>query len=190
MNKQMHPLVELMLKRMESHPEEFMGGPENIVYPTYDTPLSNRWDCILSEMKDCMTEEEEVAVNTALGAIRMERLHNEALDELLNGDERRRKQAEERERAGQAHKAHSQYGAHLSHAYQSNQYAAQLANTLGALGTNSQQSALGGLLNSGSLKYQPGPDVYEEVNTGMRYTRAHLEDNPGLVAKMKKALGL
>lgn len=180
----MHPLVELMLKRMESHPEEFRGGTQNVIYDDGWRNGGYRWAHILDEMQQYLSDEDSDTLRTALGSIKLDRLHNEALDELLNGDERRRKQAEEREREKQAYMAQAQY-ASGAQAYPPNMYTNALANAL-----NNQQTPLNDLLNSGSLKYRPGPDTYEEVNTGMTYTRAHLEDNPGLVAKLRKALGL
>ena len=89
MSKEFHPLIELMLARMESHPEEFEA------YREYETPGLSRWMSILRQMQEHTTEEEKVAIAAKLRVIRMDALHREAMDELLNGEERRRKYEEE-----------------------------------------------------------------------------------------------
>lgn len=86
-SKEFHPLIELMLARMESHPEEFEAH--------HATLHLSRWDTILREMQEHTTEEEKVAIAAKLRIIRMDTLHREAMDELLNGEERRRKYAED-----------------------------------------------------------------------------------------------
>lgn len=85
MSDELHPVVTLLLKRMESHPEEFGTGP------------TNRWGWMLNDvLSNCSTEEAE-AINKGLRPIRLQEIHESVMDELLNGDERRRREMEEAE---------------------------------------------------------------------------------------------
>lgn len=81
-----HPVVRLLAKRMESNPEEFgMRG-------------TGRWAMYLEDLHHLATPEEKLLLRTA----RMNELHEQVMDELLNGEARRaeerrqRKEAEER----------------------------------------------------------------------------------------------
>ena len=80
-----HPVVDLMLARMESHPHEF------------DDPYGGRWHGTLEGIKEYATDEEAEAVRLKRNQIIMDKVHEHALDELCNGEERRRKEQEERE---------------------------------------------------------------------------------------------
>lgn len=81
MGTELHPVVQLLLARMKSHPEEFQAG-------------MNRWDWILHKVQDNGTEAELEALNEALRPIRLDEAHEQMMDELCNGDERRRKSNE------------------------------------------------------------------------------------------------
>lgn len=96
MSDNFHPLVELLLARMKSHPEEFEGGAYGEVYATYDAPTRYRWDNIMRQLAMLATPDENDALTTAVRNIKLDALHREAMDELLNGDERRRKAEEDR----------------------------------------------------------------------------------------------
>ena len=60
------------------------------------------------------------------------------------------------------------------------------------VGLGGAGSSISDLIRNGHLKYQPGPDAYEFVEQGFTttYTRETLEDNPGIIASIKKALGI
>lgn len=81
MTSNIHPVVELLVARMESHPEEFEpnGG--------------GRWAEWLDRLIPFVTEKERVMLRKPM----MQTIHEEVLDELLNGPDKRRKQEEERE---------------------------------------------------------------------------------------------
>jgi hypothetical protein len=79
-----HPVVTLLLKRMESHPEEFMTG-------------SHRWYDVVDIVRDYATKEENDAIDAGLRPIRLQQAHELMMDELLNGDERRRREEEEQD---------------------------------------------------------------------------------------------
>jgi len=76
-----HDVVKLLAARMESHPEEFESDGEG------------RWAQWLDELIPFTTEAERVLLRGPM----MQDIHERVLDELLNGPERRRKEAEERE---------------------------------------------------------------------------------------------
>lgn len=82
MTDEPHDVVKLLLTRMESHPEEFKS-PED------------RWDRILVEVLEYANEAEVSPLNAKLRDIRLAELHEDMMDELLNGPERRRMEEEE-----------------------------------------------------------------------------------------------
>lgn len=75
-----HPVVELLVARMKSHPEEF--GPRG----------GGRWADWLNLLTPLVTEEERVM----LRKLSMDTIHEEVLDELMNGEERRAREKRER----------------------------------------------------------------------------------------------
>jgi hypothetical protein len=87
-----HPLVELLVARAKSHPEEFVtGGPESI-------SATSRWWYAIDVVRRDGTDADNAAMDKAIGRMAMDSAHEWALDELLNGDQRRedqRRQAEE-----------------------------------------------------------------------------------------------
>ena len=83
-DKEVHPVVELLLARMKSHPEEFQAG-------------MNRWDFVLHKVLDNGNEADLEAINEGLRPIRLAEAHEWMMDELLNGDDRRRKEQEDRD---------------------------------------------------------------------------------------------
>ena len=88
MEDKLHPLTELMLARMKSHPEEFEDG-----ILTYGA----RWDRAMHEIEKYGSDADKQAMHEGLRPIRLGEAHTWAMDELLNGEERRRKQREEEE---------------------------------------------------------------------------------------------
>jgi len=88
MEDKLHPLTELMLARMKSHPEEFEDG-----ILTYGA----RWDRAMHEIEKYGSDADRQAMHEGLRPIRLGEAHEWAMDELLNGEERRRKQRDEAE---------------------------------------------------------------------------------------------
>ena len=80
----LHPVVTLLLKRIESHPEEFGRG-------------AHRWDWIIERVQNYGSKEEDEIIDAALRPIRLQEAHEDMMDELCNGDERRRKEEADRE---------------------------------------------------------------------------------------------
>jgi hypothetical protein len=79
-----HDVVKLLLKRMESHPEEFKNS-------------GYRWDRILVEVLEHGNEAEVAAIHTSIRNIRLGEAHEDMMDELCNGEANRRKEKEEQE---------------------------------------------------------------------------------------------
>lgn len=92
MSEDIHDVVKLMLARMDSHPEEFEGSGDGFVTDDVD-----RWWKPLVAIRDFGSEEENALIKAKLREIRLQKAHETAMDELLNGEDRRRKEEEERE---------------------------------------------------------------------------------------------
>ena len=88
MEDEPHEVVTLLLKRMESHPEEFRIG---------DGPFHDRWYDHVNGIHAYGSEADKAAMAAGLRKIRLSEIHEKVMDELLNGDERRRKAEEEAE---------------------------------------------------------------------------------------------
>lgn len=101
-DKKVHPVVELLLARMKSHPEEFQEG-------------MCRWNFVLHKVLDNGNEADLEALNEALRPIRLAEAHEWMMDELLNGEDRRRQEQEEYERTARTAQAASM-GASLRNA--------------------------------------------------------------------------
>ena len=91
-----HEVVKLLIKRMGSHPEEFRIG-EGIFH--------QRWSHHVDIVQDNGSDADKAALNAKLRDILMDELHEQVMDELCNGEERRRK-----------HKEDTEYERHLAQA--------------------------------------------------------------------------
>lgn len=83
-----HDVVKLLLARMESHPEEF-----RLKDPSYH----DRWHNHMSGINTYGNEADKAALAEKVRDIRMGVIHEQVMDELLNGGDRRRKEEEEEE---------------------------------------------------------------------------------------------
>jgi hypothetical protein len=68
----LHPAVQLMLARMDTHPEEFR-------------PRGYRWEALVDTMLSAASPEETLALTTKLNRFRMDALHEQLMAELLDG---------------------------------------------------------------------------------------------------------
>ena len=91
-----HEVVKLLVARMESNPEEFNDA-------------DGRWAQWLDELIPFVTEEERLMLRKPM----MQSIHEEVMDELCNGEERRRKAEENRKEY--------EYERHLAQAMQHTQ---------------------------------------------------------------------
>ncbi len=78
----MHQAVELVLKRMESNPDEFTGDSRD------------RWMRMIKRYEAFFSDEERKAISEKQNAIMMKEFHNEVMGELLYGEERRQQERE------------------------------------------------------------------------------------------------
>lgn len=91
MAEELHDVVKLLLARMETHPEEFVADLSEADSREY------RWWQVIREVRESGTIEEKDAIQAGLRKIKLQRAHEIMMDELCNGDERRRKEREEQE---------------------------------------------------------------------------------------------
>jgi hypothetical protein len=73
----MHPAVELLMKRMESNPDEFVKGHDRFY----------KWERIIENYRPFFPEEDAVILKTKYSALQLDRMHKEIMAELLYGDE-------------------------------------------------------------------------------------------------------
>lgn len=78
----MHQAVELILKRMDSNPDEFTGDSKD------------RWMRMIKRYEAFFSDEERKAISEKQNAIMMKEFHNEVMGELLYGEERRQQERE------------------------------------------------------------------------------------------------
>jgi hypothetical protein len=136
MEDKIHPVVELLAARMESNPEEFAPDGEG------------RWAQWLDELISFVTEEERVMLRKPM----MQSIHEEVLDELMNGPDKRRKAAEDRE-----------YERHLAMAMQHTQRQA-MQGIVGAYSGGGGGGGAGAGLVQGTYDYDL--DKYRNTPTG------------------------
>lgn len=90
-----HEVVKLLVKRMESHPEEFSDA--DVIDEYSRTSTNDRWWKARTMVQDFGNEADREALVAGMREIKLKAAHEWAMDELLNGPDRRRKQEEERE---------------------------------------------------------------------------------------------
>lgn len=73
----MHPAVELLAKRMESNPDEFVQSH----------PRHYRWERIIEKYIQHMTDEDKAIIRSKYDALQLEHMHKEVMAELLYGEE-------------------------------------------------------------------------------------------------------
>jgi len=108
-----HDAVKLLLARMESHPEEF-----RLKDPSYH----DRWYNHMSAINSYGNEADIAALDAKVRDIRMAEVHEQIMEELLNGDERRAQEEKENE-----------YERHLAAALQHTQQQAMQQNIQNAI---------------------------------------------------------
>lgn len=113
--QELHPVIQLLMARMKSHPEEFE-------FKGY-----GRWQYALDIVRTHGSEEEKAAIQHAMREVHLEEAHVWALDELCNGEERRKEEERHKE---EAQSAYRQAQTALSQKMALNQYSSY-ANTIG-----------------------------------------------------------
>ena len=163
-----HEVVKLLLARMKSHPEEFAAG-------------ANRWGWMVNDVLDHCSKEEAEAIKEGLRPIRLQEIHEHVMDELCNGDERRRKAQQEDEYQRQM--VMQQYAAQQSNALAGQYAQAQNLQSMQSMGIGniapSQKLTLG-VAGNEAMRIQANGELHlggEKLDAGM-------------IRKMKKALGI
>jgi hypothetical protein len=90
-----HDVVKLLLARMESHPEEFVENTGN--GDIISDGKGDRWWRVLTYVEDYGTDEEQKAIQAGMREVKLRKAHEIMMDELLNGEDRRRKFQEDQE---------------------------------------------------------------------------------------------
>jgi hypothetical protein len=135
MTDNIHPVVELLIARMESHPEEFKD--DYMMSEVRPTVGSGRWLLATQAIQDHGSKRDVEALNAALSKIYMQRIHEWTMDELLNGDDRRREEEEVKKRVWlQQQQMHQQ-------AYQQSPHIRAGTQNLSQLGSYQQAGLLG-----------------------------------------------
>jgi polyribonucleotide nucleotidyltransferase len=88
MEDEPHDAVKLLIARMDSHPEEF-----KLKDPSYH----DRWYNHISAINSYGNEADVAALNAKIRDVRMAEVHEQIMEELCNGPENRRKEAEDHE---------------------------------------------------------------------------------------------
>lgn len=158
-----HEVVKLLAARMETHPEEFEPNGHG------------RWAEWLDRLIPFVTEEERVMLRGPM----MQDLHEEVLDELLNGDERRAQSKRERDLEMQRMMAQAQ-----QNTLRPGQYA-QVPN-LGAL----QTMGVGTVAPSQGLTISTVGQEAMRIQANGELQIGGEKLDAGMIRKMKKALGL
>lgn len=122
MDNEIHDVVKLLVARMKSHPEEFRDAYLNSQLTPVNHYGDGRWEPALRAAYKHANDAEVEALDAGLRPIRLSETHEWVLDELCNGEERRRKEAEEAEASRQVYAKHVAMSAQLSQAQLYNQY--------------------------------------------------------------------
>jgi hypothetical protein len=151
MADEVHPVVELLVARMGSHPEEFKD--DYMMAELSPANGSGRWVRAIRAIRESGLERDVEALNAALSKIRMQQIHEWTMDELLNGDDRRRAEEEDKKRLWlQQQQLHQQ-------AYQQSPHIRAGTGTLNLSQLGSyQQSAMLGAASSTAPQPQLGED--------------------------------
>ena len=168
-----HPVIELLVKRMESHPTEF----DFTTHPGGHIQFAGRWDNFIGRLGHYMTEAERNLIYAAKRKAVFEKVHEEIVDELFNGDDRRAKQEQERaDRAGQTFMQQQMYAQ------------SQLQGQLGQLG-QLQPHTLNSYLNAANVApqttYNSATNAYSYA--GQTFTSEAAADS-GLLDRIRKGL--
>jgi hypothetical protein len=153
-----HEVVKLLLARMESHPEEF-----RLKDPSYH----DRWYNHMSAINTYGNEADKAALAAKVRDIRMGVIHEEVMEELLNGEDRRRKEEEDRE-----------YELHLAHAAMQQQQKAYVSQIQGMAG-----QLYGGGGGAGIPGYQNAAGAQGLV--GKSYTHAIMDEHDSYLDRLR-----
>ena len=183
MADELHPAVELLLARMDSHPEEFVS--DNL--PVY----GSRADVLrklVHNVLDNVEGPQVLPVKEKLDQLYLDMYHKELMDELLSGDDKRAQEAATQEAAKQqAYAAQLQsYPAHLQQS---------LAQTVQQSAVGQYQQAIqqygGGGGGGGGASLPVNTSPYSNTITGMKANSIMIDDqvlDGPMIKRMKRML--
>jgi hypothetical protein len=185
-----HPAVELLLARMESHPEEFVGE---------DLPVHGSRAYVLRELVDKMLDTIEgpqmLPVKEKMDQLHLDMYHKELMEELLSGDDKRAQEAAMQEAARQQSQLakQQQYLAQLQQAAVQS-YPAQLQQSLAqtmqlGLAGSSPNMLGGGGGGGGGIPIATSP--YSNTITGTKANSIMIDDqvlDGPMIKRMKRML--
>lgn len=167
-----HEVVKLLAARMESHPEEFPVNLSGL------PPIRGRWSTWLVQAESLMNDAEWELIFGKVKEAIFQRIHEEVLDELLNGEQRRaeEKAAHDAEVQRLLGQARAQVKAQRGYANQAGAY----QNVIGT-GTAipSQQLVIGTTGNEA---------MHITANSGLKIGNETL--NEGMLKQIRRKLGL
>lgn len=115
--EELHPLTKFLIERLGSHPEEFSVSSK-IEYvnnqltqlPSSAKDISGRWGRAVSALFNYGSEKDKSEFKKVYNKTRMDKAHEDAMDELFNGEERRAEEKRLKNEAAkkQAAAAHAQ----------------------------------------------------------------------------------
>jgi len=73
----MHPAIDLLIKRMESNPDEFVKGHDR--HP--------KWERIIEKYMEFVNPEDKKVLKEKYSALQLDQMHKEIMAELLHGEE-------------------------------------------------------------------------------------------------------
>ena len=73
----MHPAIELLMKRMESNPDEFVRGHSR--HP--------KWERIMEKYTEFVNPEDKKMLREKYSALQLEQMHKDIMAELLYGED-------------------------------------------------------------------------------------------------------
>lgn len=177
-----HPLVDLMLERMKTHPEEFEGE-------------GNRWNDALVAIHQWAAPEQKEQVDRAIGDIRLDKAYNEAMDELFNGEQRRAEAKAEQAAKDAAlqqamQQAKQQMAQQMQGDYDNAVWSAGIGKYAQTSDTTGGYAQLGSLqgLNGNSHLWTITDEVASIQPNAIKLGDETLDE--GMIKRMKKALGL
>jgi hypothetical protein len=151
MTDDIHPVVKLLIARMESHPEEFKD--DYLMSEVRPTAGSGRWLHATQAIQDHGSKRDVEALNAALSKIYMQYIHDWVMDELFNGEDRRREEEERKKQLWQQQQQMHQQAYQQSPHIRAGTTGTQNLNHLGSY----QQSAL-----LGAASPPPQPQLGED----------------------------
>jgi hypothetical protein len=166
-----HPVVELLAARMESHPEEFGANG------------SGRWAEWLDQLIPFVTEEERVMLRKPM----IQDIHEDVLDELLNGPERRAEEMRKREEDAERYRQHQQA---MQHGGGGGGASLPVSTSPYQNAAGAQGLGIGAITPSQPLTIQSGGTGATRIQTNGGIQIGNETLNEGVLKQIKNALGI